>query len=50
MSLTINAILSFSAALVFHEMGTFLRRALQVPVTEAGLGWAEGFWFPSQGR
>jgi len=36
----INAILSFSAALVLHEMGHFFAaRACKVPVTEAGLGW-----------
>ncbi len=36
----INAILSFSAALVLHEMGHFFAaRACKVPVTEAGLGF-----------
>ena len=36
----INAILSFSAALVLHEMGHFFAaRACRVPVIEAGLGW-----------
>jgi len=40
MYVTINAILSFSAALVLHEMGHFFAaRACKVPVTEAGLGW-----------
>jgi membrane-associated protease RseP (regulator of RpoE activity) len=40
MYLTINAILSFSAALILHEMGHFFAaRAYKVPVTEAGLGW-----------
>ena len=40
MYVAINAILSFSAALVLHEMGHFLAaRACKVPVTEAGLGW-----------
>jgi membrane-associated protease RseP (regulator of RpoE activity) len=40
MYLTINAILSFSAALVLHEMGHFFAaRACKVPVSEAGLGW-----------
>lgn len=36
----INAILSFSAALVLHEMGHFFAaRACRVPVTQAGFGW-----------
>ncbi len=40
MSLTINALLGFSAALVLHEMGHFFAaRACKVPVSEAGLGW-----------
>jgi membrane-associated protease RseP (regulator of RpoE activity) len=40
MYVTINAILSFSAALVLHEMGHFFAaRACKVAVTEAGLGW-----------
>jgi len=40
MYVAINAILSFSAALVLHEMGHFFAaRACKVPVTEAGLGW-----------
>src|SRR5882724_3958937 len=40
MYVTINAILSFSAALVLHEMGHFFAaRACKVPVSEAGLGW-----------
>jgi membrane-associated protease RseP (regulator of RpoE activity) len=40
MYVTINAILSFSAALVLHEMGhIFAARACKVPVSEAGLGW-----------
>ena len=40
MYVTINAILSFSAALVLHEMGHFFAaRACKVQVTEAGLGW-----------
>ena len=40
MYIAINAILSFSAALVLHEMGHFFAaRACKVPVTEAGLGW-----------
>lgn len=35
-----NAILSFSAALVLHELGHFLAaHACKVPVTEAGFGW-----------
>ena len=40
MYVAINALLSFSAALVLHEMGHFFAaRACKVPVTEAGLGW-----------
>ena len=40
MYVAINAILSFSAALILHEMGHFFAaRACKVPVTEAGLGW-----------
>ena len=40
MSVTINALLAFSAALVLHEMGHFFAaRACKVPVSEAGLGW-----------
>ena len=40
MSIAINAILSFSAALVLHEMGHFFAaRACKVSITEAGLGW-----------
>jgi len=40
MYLAINAVLSFSAALVLHEMGHFFAaRACKVPVNEAGLGW-----------
>jgi len=40
MYVTINALLSFSAALVLHEMGHFFAaRACKVPVSEAGLGW-----------
>jgi len=36
----INAILSFSASLVLHEMGHFFAaRLARVRVTEAGLGW-----------
>ena len=36
----INAILSFSAALVLHEMGHFFAaRACGVPVIQAGFGW-----------
>ena len=36
----INGILSFSAALVLHEMGHFFAaRACKVPVTQAGFGW-----------
>lgn len=35
-----NAILSFSAALVLHEMGHFFAaRACKVPVTGTGFGW-----------
>ena len=40
MYIAINALLSFSAALVLHEMGHFFAaRACNVPVSEAGLGW-----------
>ena len=40
MYIAINALLSFSAALVLHEMGHFFAaRACKVPVSEAGLGW-----------
>lgn len=40
MYLAVNAILSFSAALVLHEMGHFFAaRACRLPVSEAGLGW-----------
>ena len=40
MYVTINALLSLSAALVLHEMGHFFAaRACKVPVSEAGLGW-----------
>jgi|SRR6185437_2775230 len=40
MYVAINVILSFSAALVLHEMGHFFAaRACKVPVIEAGLGW-----------
>ncbi|MGH9872364.1 MAG: site-2 protease family protein [Pyrinomonadaceae bacterium] len=36
----INGILSFTAALVLHEMGHFFAaRAARVPVTQAGFGW-----------
>ena len=49
MYLTINVILSFSAALILHEMGHFFAaRACKVHVTEAGLGWGRkvfGFRF-----
>ena len=40
MYIAINALLSFSAALVLHEMGHFFAaRACKVPVSEAALGW-----------
>ena len=40
MYIAINALLSFSAALVLHEMGHFFAaRVCKVPVREAGLGW-----------
>lgn len=37
---TINIILSFTAALVLHELGHLLAaRVCRVPVTQAGFGW-----------
>lgn len=36
----INIILSFTVAIVFHEIGHFLAaRACQIPVSQIGLGW-----------
>jgi len=53
MYIAINALLSFSAALVLHEMGHFFAaRACKVPVSEAGLGWGPkifGFRFNGVG-
>jgi membrane-associated protease RseP (regulator of RpoE activity) len=53
MYLAINALLSFSVALVLHEMGHFFAaRACKVPVSEAGLGWGPkifGFRFNGVG-
>lgn len=51
MYVTINAFLSFSAALVLHEMGHFFAaRACKVAVTEAGLGWGPKiFGIPARG-
>ena len=47
----LNAILSFSAALILHEMGHFFAaRACKGPVTEAGLGWGpKVFGFGARG-
>ena len=40
MSIIVNAIFSFIAALVLHELGHyFAARACDVPIKQAGLGW-----------
>lgn len=45
MNIIVNAIASFIAALVLHELGHFFAaRACGVPIKQAGLGWGPKLW------
>lgn len=45
MTIIVNAIFSFIAALVLHELGHFVAaRLCGVPIKQAGLGWGPKLW------
>jgi len=45
MTIIVNAIFSFIAALVLHELGHFFAaRLCGVPIKQAGLGWGPKLW------